>query len=550
MLPSALWKGMGADVPQLLAIMRVKLLQDDRKPLPFGRQRQKKDRKGGAVMNVFFSALMGCIYLYPLFLVSDVIISLAIYFAFFLFVLTFMLITDFSNVLFDTKDKYIILPRPVNDQTLFLSRILHVFIYLFRIVLPMALPGWIVIGIKMGWQSALLFPVILMLMIFMVMFLVNGCYLLVLRFAKPEKFKNVISYFQIFFSIMFFVVTYFTPRLMNSAIFTKIEPANFMWARYLPSYWLATCWTWIGYELILPGTAWLSILAVALPVVLVFVTVKWLAPRFGKEIGAIDVGETAPKGISTKRGNSGFYKKLANILNSSYAAQAGFVITWIQTSRNRAFKMRVYPMFVYAPVMFIYMLTSGRSGSFSERWSDLAESNYYLFLLYLCVMSIMQALNYLNFSDQYKAAWVYYASPLEKPGRVMAGAFKAAWVKYFLPLFLIISIFVLYKWGAHVLLDIILAVTNMTLFAVIMVRISFRNFPFSQMEQLKNSGGRVIKSLLTLAIPGLLGFGHYLAINLWWLKLILLGLSGVLLWLVWDSYANTSWDDMKKEELL
>jgi hypothetical protein len=47
----------------------------------------------------------------------------------------------------------------------------------------------------------------------------------------------------------------------------------------------------------------------------------------------------------------------------------------------------------------------------------------------------------------------------------------------------------------------------------------------------------------------MLGLGHYLALHLLWLKLIFLALSAIMLWLVLDSYGNTSWDNMVKTEL-
>jgi ABC-2 type transport system permease protein len=152
-------------------------------------------------------------------------------------------------------------------------------------------------------------------------------------------------------------------------------------------------------------------------------------------------------------------------------------------------------------------------------------------------------------SDQFKAAWVYYATPTATPGRIMSGAFKAIWIKFFLPFWVIISVFVLYIWGAPSLIDILLAVCNMTLFAACMMRVAYRILPFSTKEQMNNAGNRFLRVIMMLAVPGLLGFGHYLAVDMAWLKCIFLMLSAILLWLVWDSYANTSWDNVRKADI-
>ena len=60
MLPSALWRSMGADIEQLRAILNVRLTLDDRKPMGIGRQqKQKKDRKHVSLLNIFIFLVMG-----------------------------------------------------------------------------------------------------------------------------------------------------------------------------------------------------------------------------------------------------------------------------------------------------------------------------------------------------------------------------------------------------------------------------------------------------------------------------------------------------------
>lgn len=551
MLPAGIWKGLGADTVQLEAILDVRLKMDDRKPISFGRQgQQKKEHKYSSLLNSFFSLIMGFVYIIPLLSFPDRVLGLWGYFSLFLFMSSFLLITDFSNVLIDTRDKTILLPRPVNDRTLFLSRLLHVFVYLFRILLPMSIPGWIVLGMAEGWKAVLWFPIPLLLLIFIALFLVNGFYLMLLKFAKPEKFKEILSYFQIFISIIVFACCYILPKVMNSVFVEHLSIDTMGWIRYMPSYWLAACWGWLHPDAGLQGTLWLSTLAVLFPVVCLFVTVRYLAPQFAQNMGALDAGIDHVPDVKIKTiaasSRKPFYKKIADMLNRRDEAKAGFMITWLQTSRSRAFKMRVLPSLAYVPIYFFYLLLQKKQ-PFAEVWADLPHSHINLTLLYMSSFVMMQALNYVNMSEQYKAAWVYYAMPLDKPGYVMGGAFKAILSKYFLPFFTIIAVFVLSVWGINAITDILLALTNVTLFALLL-QLAMRHLPFSQMDQVSNAGGRTLRTLFAFGVAGLMGVGHYFTLNFWMLKLLFFILSAIALWFVWDSYSKTSWQQVKAAE--
>lgn len=540
---SGIWRGMGADIEQLKVILSVKLKMDDRKPLSFGRRKEGKKHRFTSAISMLLYAFTGLIYIFPLFAFKDTIFAMWAYFLVFLFLLTFSLITDFSNIIIDSADKFILVPRPVNDRTIFLSRNLYIFIYMLRMVLPMSLPGWIVLGLSQGWVAAVFFPLPILLMTFMALFLVNAVYLFILRISKPERFKDIIGYFQVAFSVFIIAFYYLMQGVTRSATFQNLDIRDYGWIRFTPPYWLAACWNWLGYEAALPGTKWLSILAIVFPLLALWATLKWLAPSFGRKIAAIDgveVIETQPGKPAAKQ-KSRFSNMLANVLVKSDAGKAGFLITWLQSARSRSFKMKVYPAFAYVPVYFFYLLLNSDE-PFSQVWAELPERKIYLLLLYMTAFAMMQALNYVNISDQYKAAWIYYSAPVQTPGHVLTGAFKALWIKYFLPFMLVIGGFVIYVWGSEVLLDVILATLNVTVFAVGVMRTTHKSFPFSMKEQMKQTGMKgIFRGLLTFLLVFVLGICHYLVSVFWWLKLIFIILTSIFLWLVWDSCRNIGW---------
>lgn len=549
MLPQGLYGRMGADVAQLRALLEVKLKMDDRKPISTLNMgaKKKKPARFTSFWTAFISFFTGIIYILPMLaLREEPVLGLWAYFTFFLFLLSFTLITDFSNVLLDTRDKYVVMPRPVNNQTLFLSRLLHICIYLIRIVVPMSLPGWIVMGL-INWKLAIWFPLPLFLLVGASLFLVMLLYLLMLRLASPERFKNILNGFQIALSILLFSSYYLVPQVMESAQVAALKLADVAWVKIFPTFWIAATGSWLLKSGAVAGAVWYSLLAVLFPALLLWVAVRWLAPGFMSRLADAETGGEVQQTArpQTQRSSHSWAQRL----NKSTEARAGFSMAWIQTGRSRSFKMKVLPTFAYVPVYFFYLLFINKHASFQEVWTDLPHTARHIGLLYMAAFILLQTLNYLVMSDQYKAAWVYFAAPLARPGMVMAGAFKAVWIKYFLPFFVAIAAFVLYVWGLGALWDVALALVNVTVFAVGISVLMYRYLPFSKVEQMKEKGGRFFKMLLVFIIPAMLGIGHYLAwlADFWWLKLIYLLLSLALLWTFWDSYRNTTWAQLKTE---
>ena len=45
-------------------------------------------------------------------------------------------------------------------------------------------------------------------------------------------------------------------------------------------------------------------------------------------------------------------------------------------------------------------------------------------------------------SEKYKSAWVYYALPIDEPGKILSGMYKAIVTLYFFPYCLVLSIII------------------------------------------------------------------------------------------------------------
>lgn len=551
---------MGADVKQLYALLKVRLLLDNRRPVSFNKQQNngKKTFKYMAELSMFLYVIMGFIYIIPLF-IDDFIMGLWLYYTSFLTMLSFMLISDFSTVLFDSRDQSIIGHRPINERTLILSKFLHIGIYLFRIIMPMSLAGLTFIIYEKGWLSGIWFMTTIIVLTAFVLFLVNTIYLLILHFVRLEKFKDTINYFQIVFSILFFILVYTFPKLIESNSFLTLKHTNYPWIIATPTYWIAASYSWISSDKLSHITPYIGILAYTVPFIMLWLTLKYLSPSFMSKIALIDTASTNKKiedlkentNKAVKQSKNKFYIILAKWFNKNNFAQASFILTWLQTDRSRNFKMRVLPSFGFVPVYFFYLITLNTNLGYVEAFRNLHNTKSYIILLYISSFIVLNLVYMITNSENYKASWIYYSSPITNPGDLMLGAFKAIWIKYFLPIFLAISLFVLYIWGIDKTIDIILAWLNITIFGIGIMRVLYRRLPFSMYEQMNEKKGRFFKSMFIMILPTSLGLAHYFTTItpwLWWMKLLFIGLALILLWLLWDSIKSTSWEDLSKFE--
>ena len=234
-----LWIRLGANPDQLEAILRVKLTMDDRKPYTaFGQtqpQKQKKAVRKRSLLTTILFLVVGCGYLAIFATGFDLFTSLSLFFMAFMAILALSLISDFSNLLIDVRDNYILLPRPVNPQTILVVRLLHILIHLSRIVLPMSLPALVYLSITQGPIGGLAFIVDAVFATLLCIFLICAVYLIILRFTTAERFKNIIGGIQVVFTIIVFGSYYIVPRMIGELQLTR-KPwswgiAFYMWRR-------------------------------------------------------------------------------------------------------------------------------------------------------------------------------------------------------------------------------------------------------------------------------------------------------------------------------
>jgi len=543
----------GVDTDQLNEILRVKLMMDNRRPKAMftARRNAKNNGQQSPWLISFFTLLMGFLIGLVLTLNSMPYVGETYYFIIFMVLMAITLISDFTTVLIDTRDQFILLPRPVNDRTIAVSRILHISIYILRLALLQGLPALVIVGFVDGLLAVPIFLIQIIEATFLSIFMVNIIYLLLMKSVSPQRFKDIISYFQIGFSVLIFGTYYLLPRLINVSVLGNIDLLTHWWAYLLPPVWIAAL-----NELLIHSsrsgliTSVLAILGLTVPVLGLWFVAKVLAPGFNRRLSVIATsdGNTIASTQVKKSGRFSFIEKISNLIAPDPIENAGFRITWKLAARTREFKMKVYPAFAYVPIYFVFITFNG-SGALSDRLEKVQNGHSYVFLIYLSTFILSTILTHISMSEKYKSAWVYYALPIDEPGKILSGMYKAIITLYFLPYCLVLSIVIVAVWGPQAINDMILAFLVSVVYGMMMALFMVKGLPFSKPVIVKQGGGKMITSLMILGLIAALGFGHYYLMR-WetviWIAVILFLFIN---WIMFRYYKKQSWESIELADL-
>lgn len=550
LLPSSLYRKIGVDTRHLEIILTAKLMMDDRRPNTFHQTRQKKSDKaisGATIGTMIFSALLGFLFLFS-FRISDILVTqLTFYFSMYIFMLASTLISDFTSVLIDVRDNYIILPKPVTDKTFVLSRLLHILIHVTKIIFPLAIPAVGYVGFFHGYWPAIAFFLVVLSATAFTVFLINIIYLLILRVTSPRKFQNVISYVQIAMTVIIFAGYQLMPSLINKITTGSYNISINSWVWILPSYWLALGWQFFAFFSVTPALVTGATITLFLPPLSLLLVTKYFAPSFNEKLSLITTSseESAPgpkTSIYKQRPVVSFADRLAKVFAKKGEERTGFLITWKLTARLKDFRLKVYPSVGYLLVFFVLMLMNNKGFSFDQLKDPRGGARTSIVtMIYSCSFLLVLALGQLQYSDKFKAAWFYFTTPITKPGLIFTGAVKAVVVKFYLPIAMLVSVIGTMFIGVRLLPNILLGISNVLLSAILLSLLTLRNFPFSASQQTSQKAGALFRGFISMIIVFTLGLAHFLIYNIQVVVIISLVLSSLANWLLFDYMKNKSW---------
>lgn len=509
---SGLFARQGVDTGQLFDIVETKLKMDKRRVHFQFRQDQAKNENANRLTFVLlfygFFSLFIAMMIYGL---QEIVLSMIIFHSYLLFMMAMTLVTDFSSVLLDTTDNQVILPRPVSGKTLFVSRMVHVSIYLFQFAFAISFIPVIAIAARFGILTGLVSIVTSFSTVLLSVFFTYLLYLLILRYSSEKKLREIVTYFQIFMTILFMAGYQVVPRMINlSAV-----DGNFslQWYSYFaPPVWMAATLEAVYQHYYDTIHVSMILLAIILPLLLFWLLNKYFAPSFGRKLAAVQQDGTvqAETKSKTKRGNTrSLSEKLSTFICKSPIERASFEATWKITSRDKQFRLQFYPMLGYLAVLIFIFTRNDRGGDF---WENLQSGSKFLWFVYIPLFMVNSSLGFIAFNENYQAAWVYFSSPVDRPGHLVSGSLKTLFVKFFVPVFIILFGASLVIWGPKIIDDFAFGLLiNLNCFLA-MANLTKHYLPFSMQPNVQQQSGRFINALILFVLIGLLIGMHYLGL--------------------------------------
>ena len=131
-----LFEKMGVDYSILRKILKVKLMMDQRRvPTIFSQSsKKKKDNKkqetNGFIKSLWIYAFIGLFTIPFIVFGKNYMFQMSIVFGIVMFMVMTSMISDFSSVLLDVRDKNILHTKPINRKTISIAKFVHICIYL------------------------------------------------------------------------------------------------------------------------------------------------------------------------------------------------------------------------------------------------------------------------------------------------------------------------------------------------------------------------------------------------------------------------------------
>ncbi|MGG2027694.1 hypothetical protein AB1282_18515 [Gottfriedia sp. S16(2024)] len=523
----------GVEYPIMRKILAVKLTMDSRRtPTIFNQnnKKTKKDEENGIIKSLGVYALLSLMLIPLVLLGKSYVYEMSAFFGIIMFLIMTSMISDFSNVLLDVKDKGILHTKPIGKKTITAAKMVHISIYLILITTSITALPVIVGTFRHGLLFLFLAIVELLLVNLFIVVLTSIIYYFILRFFDGEKLKDIINYVQIGLSISIAVGYQLVGRAFS---FVNLDMSfSPTWYHFL----IPPIWFGAPFELILNRNTstyliGFSILAVIIPIIAIMFY-SLLIPSFEKNLQKL----TNNSGINRKK-DSKWKNWLSRVICSNNEEKVFFKFADNMMRNEREFRLKVYPSLGLSIVLpFVFLFNQLQIYSYHH----LVLSKSYL-TIYMSCLIIPNAIAMLKYSGKYKGAWIYKTAPVSNLAPLYSATIKVFIANLYFPVYFILSIIFIGIFGIKIIPDILVVFVSSILYTVICSNYLKGSLPFSESfeDAQQNSG---IKIMIALVLGGILALIHWGITFIPFGVLIYLVLLIIVTFFSWKHAYKTIWN--------
>ncbi|QDQ00898.1 hypothetical protein FOH38_10735 [Lysinibacillus fusiformis] len=489
---------MGIDYDIMRKILHIKLTMDERKvPTIFNQSTNKKkqEQKNGYIKSLWIYILFGLVLIPFMGFGHNYLFQMSIAYAMIIFLIMTSLISDFSSVLLDVRDRNILSTKPISSKTINAAKFMHISIYLAYLTIALTTIPLLVGLFKQGIIFFILTVLELVLINIFIVVLTAILYIVILRFFDGEKLKDIINYVQIGLSLVL-MIGY--QVLIRSFEFVNLDVvvAFHWWSIFLIPMWFAA-----PYELLLNGDTSLFTMvycsfALIIPIVSIWLYVK-LVPTFERNL------QKLLNTSKSKKEKKNYLKEfLLKIICRTSEERAFYRFASLMMKQEREFKLKVYPSLGFSFVIpFIFMFTMR-----SENVNYSVSMGY--LHIYFSMLIIPTAVLMLSHSGKYKAAWIYKTFPTKDYMDLKKGSLKAFLIKLYIPLYIVLSIIFCFIYGTRIIPDLLAVFVASCMYTVFCHIFMGDKIPFTKpYDEIGDAQGW--KSVLLFIPLGMIAGLHY-----------------------------------------
>jgi len=523
-------------------LLQLMLIMDGRRSTTLIANGTENDEDGPFEGYLITYGIIGIFTMLTIFLPFSLFFKMSIIWGTIIFMVMTTMISDFSAVLLDVRDKIILVPRPIDSKTINSAKTLHILIYIATIISIIAGPVLVVGTIKYGFWFFIVFFIQLLFASVFIIFLTSILYYLILHFFDAEKLKDVINYFQILVSVVMIIGGQLLGRVFN-LFKTEVVFTPKWWTYLIPPVWFAGSYSVLIEKNYQDVYIVLSILGIIIPVILFMLYYVKVSPYFEKNLQKLVTVNGKKVVFLEKRGR--LQKKLANILCHDRLENIFFRFTGNMISNERQLKLKLYPNLAYGAIFPFIFVFAGFSMNkpFSEVISNVSNSPYYLGM-YATAVLLSRSVMFIYVSEKYKGAWIYRVLPIESPSPIFKGAMKKFISKYVFPIYLFTGLIFLLIYGVKIIPHLIAIFINLVILIVATFKINNWSLPFSvESMQVQQKSGCLafIISAVYCIISGLLQF---LLARTWFGLIVYIVIIAVVLIVLWNKSFDLQWSDV------